>query len=102
MQALSRGLTQLKSYEATDLDVLAQLRDHRLDELVDRHSRLLDVSLVQETNLCEVFLELAFRDLVDHVVRLSAFPRLGTEDLSLPFGLFGRNLLGIQIARVGG
>src|SRR5579862_9302789 len=94
-------VTHLEAGEALHRDVLAQLADHRGDQLRHRHGLVLDEGLLVEADLLVEFAHLALDDLLDHRSRLAGLRRLRAIDVLLLLERFGSDIFLADKARIG-
>jgi hypothetical protein len=80
---LLEALAQLEAHEAADLDVLAELRDQRLLELIDRLVGVLHERLVEEADVLQPLGELALDHLLRDRLGLARLDGLGDQDGAL-------------------
>src|SRR5687768_8934358 len=84
-------LAELVPDEATDHDVLADLRRRLLHEVADALLRLLDPGLREQRDVLVVRLHLALDHLLDDLLGLAALARLLLEDPALAVDGIGRH-----------
>src|SRR5580704_17253191 len=76
-------VADLESHKARDRNILAQLRNLRLDHLSDGRRIFLDEWLLVQADLFKVFVHAPFDDLVRHLLGLALVDRAGALDLAL-------------------
>src|SRR5260370_14848706 len=100
----SRGstccLANLEAYKAAYGNILAQFRDHLIDELGDRQRFVFDEVLFLDAVLLVDLLHFPVYDLLDHRLRLASGARLLAIDLPLVIEDFPRYFLPAHVAPV--
>src|SRR5260370_9213988 len=100
----SRGsaccLANLEAYKAAYGNILAQFRDHLIDELGDRQRFVFDEVLFVEAVLLVELLHFPVYDLLDHPLRLPSRAPLLAIDLPLVIEDFPRYFLPAHVAPV--